>query len=108
MSFEMLSNYLKPKTFGKIHYVTVVLWISIGFLFLAIFTVIEYLELRSDFRCGGAKSENIDLVRRKCYEKYKEQYNRFDMPVYGFVIMNFVLIIIVCVTYSRQVRPTVN
>ena len=108
MSFEMLSNYLKPKTFGKIHYVTVVLWISIGFLFLAIFTVIEYLELRSDFRCGGAKSENIDLVPRKCYEKYKEQYNRFDMPVYGFVIMNFVLIIIVCVTYSRQVRPTVN
>ena len=108
MSFEMLSNYLKPKTFGKIHYVTVVLWISIGFLFLATFTVIEYIELRSDFRCGGAKTENTDLVRRKCYEKYKEQYNRFDMPVYGFVIMNFVLIIIVCVTYSRQVRPTVN
>ena len=68
----------------------------------------ENSEPRFDFRCGAAKSQNIDLVRGICYEKYQEQYNKFALPVYGFVIMNFVLIIFVCVIYSQIVRPTVN
>ncbi|CAH3150753.1 unnamed protein product, partial [Pocillopora meandrina] len=97
-----------PKTFGKIHYVTVVFWILIGVIFLAIFADMENSEPRFDFRCGAAKSQNIDLVRGICYEKYQEQYNKFALPVYGFVIVNFVLIIFVCVIYSQIVRPTVN
>nr|XP_058958517.1 protein NLRC5-like [Pocillopora verrucosa] len=108
MSVEKLLDYLEPKTFGKIHYVAVVLWILIGVLFLGIFADMENSEPRFDFRCGAAKSENIDLVRGECYEKYQEQYNKFAFPVYGFVIMNFVLIMCVCAIYSRIVRPTVN
>ena len=108
MSVDKLLDYLEPKTFGKIHYVAVVLWILIGVLFLGIFADMENSEPRFDFRCGAAKSENIDLVRGECYEKYQEQYNKFAFPVYGFVIMNFVLIMCVCAIYSRIVRPTVN
>ena len=108
MSVEKLLDYLEPKTFGKIQYVAVVLWILIGVLFLGIFADMENSEPRFDFRCGAAKSENIDLVRGECYEKYQEQYNKFAFPVYGFVIMNFVLIMCVCAIYSRIVRPTVN
>ena len=108
MSLDKLLDYLEPKTFGKIHYVVVVFWILIGVIPLAIFAEMENSEPRFDFRCGAAKSQNIDLVRGKCYEKYQEQYNKFALPVYGFVIINFVLIIFVCVIYSQIVRPTVN
>ena len=108
MSLDKLLDYLEPKTFGKIHYVVVVFWILIGVIPLAIFAEMENSEPRFDFRCGAAKSQNIDLVRGKCYEKYQEQYNKFALPAYGFVIINFVLIIFVCVIYSQIVRPTVN
>nr|XP_058958516.1 NACHT, LRR and PYD domains-containing protein 3-like [Pocillopora verrucosa] len=108
MPVDKLLDYLEPKTFGKIHYVVVVFWILIGVIPLAIFAEMENSEPRFDFRCGAAKSKNIDFVRGKCYEKYQEQYNKFALPVYGFVIINFVLIIFVCVIYSQIVRPTVN
>ena len=108
MSVEKLLDYLEPKTLGKIHHVVVVFWILIGVIFLAIFADMENSEPRFDFRCGAGKSKNIDFVRGKCYEKYQQQYNRFALPVYGFVIMNFVLIVFVCVIYSQIVRPTVN
>ena len=108
MSVEKLLDYLKPKTFGKFHFVAVVIWILIGVIFLAIFADMENNEPWSDFRCAGAKTENIDLVRGKCYEKYEKQYNKYALPVYGFVIVNFVPIIFVCVIYSQIVRPTVN
>ena len=108
MSVEKLLDYLKPKTFGKFHFVAVVIRILIGVIFLAIFADMENNEPWSDFRCAGAKTENIDLVRGKCYEKYEKQYNKYALPVYGFVIVNFVLIIFVCVIYSQIVRPTVN
>ena len=108
MSMEMLLNILEPKAFGKIHYVGVVFWILTGVLFFGIFAIMENKELKFDFNCGGAKSENIKVVQGICYEKYVKQYNKFALPVYGFVIMNFVLITSVCVIYSQIVRPTVN
>ena len=108
MSVEKLFDYFLPKTFGKIPYALVVTWILLSVVILAVFTGMESSESRLDFRCFGAKSENIDLVWRKCYEKYEEQYNKFALPAYGFVIMNFVPITFVCVIYSQIVRPTVD
>ena len=99
---------MEQKTFSKIRYLAVVFWILLGVIFLAVFADMESSESRLDFRCGVAKSENIDVVRKECYEKYEEQYNKFGFPVYGFVILNFVLIIFVCVIYSQILRPTVN
>ena len=108
MSVEKLFDYLQPKTFGKIPYALVVTWILLSVVILAVFTDMESSESRLDFRCFGAKSENIDLVWRKCYEKYEEQYKKFALPAYAFVIMNFVPITFVCIIYSLIVRPTVD
>ena len=104
MSLDKLLDYLEPKTFGKIHYVVVVFWILIGVIPLVIFAEMENSEPRFDFRCGAAKSKNIDFVRGKCYEKYQEQYNKFALPVYGFVIINFVLIIFVFIPRERTIN----
>ena len=105
---ENISGHLQPKTFGKIQYGTMVIWILIGVLFLGVFAEMDINEFKNDFHCGGAKRENIDLIRGECYEKYEKQYNKLAFPVYAFVITNFVLIISVCVIYSRLVTPTVN
>ena len=107
-SMEKILEYLDPKAFNKVHYVAVVFWILISVIFLAIFVDMENNESRFDFRCGGAKSENVDIVRGKCYEKYMKQYNKFAFPIFGFVILNLVLIAFVCAIYSQIVRAKVD
>ena len=49
-------------------------------------------EFKFFFRCGGAESEIIELVRGKCFKKYKEVFNKFGFPLYGFRIIYFVRI----------------
>ena len=105
---DNLKELLKPKTFNTVSHAAVVIWILIGVIFLGIFADAENGESRYDFRCGVAKSENIDLVRGKCFELYQKQYNRHALPTYGFVIMNFFLIGTVCAIYSRIASPTVD
>ena len=105
---EKVLEYLEPKTFNKVHYVAVGFWILISVIFFAIFVDMENSESRFDFRCGGAKSENVDVVRGECYEKYMKQYNKFSFPMFGFVIINFVLIALVCAIYSQIVRSKVD
>ena len=105
---DHLKESLAPKTFNKISYAAVLIWFVISVIFFGTFAEVENTESRYDFRCGGANSENIDLVRGECFEKYEKQYNKFGVPVYGFVIINFLLIGIVCVVYSQIVRNTVD
>ena len=61
-----------------------------------------------DFRCGGVRIENVDIVRGKCYEKYMKQYNKVGFPVYGFAIINLLLIAIVFAIYSQIVKSKVD
>ena len=105
---EKVLEYLEPKTFNKVHYVAVGFWILISIIFFAIFVDMENSESRFDFRCGGAKSENVDVVRGECYEKYMKQYNKFSFPMFGFVIINFFFLALVCAIYSQIVRSKVD
>ena len=105
---EKVLEYLEPKTFNKVHYVAVGFWTLISIIFLAIFVDMENSESRFDFRCGGAKSENVDVVHGECYEKYMKQYNKFDFPMFGFVIINFFFLALVCAIYSQIVRSKVD
>ena len=105
---DNLKELLKPKTFNTVSHAAVVIWILIGVIFLGIFADAENSESRYDFRCGGAKSENIDLVRGRCFELYEKQYNKHDFPIYAFVIMNFFLIGTVCAIYSQIASLTIN
>ena len=98
---ENLKDLLTPKTFNKISYVAVICWILYGVTLLGIFAEMENSD---SFRC---EAQNMDLVRGKCLDQYKEQYNKSGIPVYGFVIANFSLIGIVCVIYSQIVKSRV-
>ena len=105
---EKVLKYLKPKTFHRVHYMVVVLWILISAIFFTIFLDMETSESMFDIRCGGAESENVDIVRGKCYEKYMKQHNKVGFPVYCFVILNLFIIAFACVIYSNIVKPKVN
>ena len=101
---ESLKDLLTPKTFNKISYVAVICWILYGVTLLGIFAAMENSD---SFRCE-AKLEKMDLVRGKCSDQYKKQYNKSGIPVYGFVFANFFLIGIACVIYSQVVKSRVD
>ena len=101
---EYLKDLLTPKAFNKFSYVAVICWITYGVILLGIFAGLENSD---SFRCE-AKLEKMDLVRAKCSDQYNKQYSKSGIPVYGFVIANFSLIVIVCVIYSRFVKSRVD
>ena len=103
---EKLIDLVKPKTYNKVGYVFIVLWIIIGAILFGIFLEMETSEF-SDFRCA-AKLEKIDLVRGKCFEQYKNLHSKSSVPVYAFVILNFLISGIFCVIYSRHAVPIVD
>ena len=105
---DYLKELLAPKTFNKVSHVAVVFWIPIGVIFLGIFAEIENGESRYDFYCGGAKSDDINLVSGKCLELYEERYNKHGVAIYCFVLLNFFLIGTVCAIYSKIVSHTVD
>ena len=67
----------------------------------------ENSESRFDFRCKPAEAEKADFVRGECFKQYEKQYNKSGVPVYGFVILNFSLIVIVGGIYSKVVKSRV-
>ncbi|XP_022807981.1 NACHT, LRR and PYD domains-containing protein 12-like [Stylophora pistillata] len=73
-------------------------WFLYDAIFIGIFT--DTLELnskfRSHFRCGGADSENIDLVREQCSKLYEKEYNNYSFSIDTFVYTNLLLTEIVC------------
>ena len=103
---EKLIDHLKPKTFNKVGYCFIILWIIIGAILLVIFAEMEISE-SSDFRCA-AKLEKMDLVRAKCFQQYSNRYSQSSFPVYAFVILNFLFSGFFCVIYSVYVESKVD
>ena len=101
---EGLKDLLAPKTLHWFSYVANVFWILLGIILSAIFLDIENSEPRFDFRCGS--NGDKELIRGKCYEQYEKQYNKF--PVYGLVIINFLVTASVCGIYSQAVKSKVE
>lgn len=76
-----------------------------GVILLGVFADIHNGESRFDFRCDAKGGENDqDFIRGKCFEQYEKRYNNINIPVYGFVIINFSLIGVVCAIYSHTVK----
>ena len=103
---EKFIDHLKPKTFNKVGYCFIILWIIIGAILLVIFAEMEISE-SSDFRCA-AKLEKMDLVRAKCFQQYSNRYSQSSFPVYAFVILNFIFSGFFCVIYSVYVESKVD
>ena len=101
---EGLKDLLAPKTLHWFSYVANLFWILLGIILSAIFLDIEISEPRFDFRCSS--NGDKELIRGKCYEQYDKQYNKF--PVYGFVIINFIVTASVCGIYSQAVNSRVE
>ena len=100
---EGLKDLLAPKTLHWFSYVANVFWILLGIILSPIFLDIENSE-PTDFRCGS--NDDKELIRGKCYEEYDKQYSKF--PVYGFVIINFLMTASVCGIYSQAVKSRVE
>ena len=105
---DTLKELFGPKTFNKISHFTVLIWILIAVIFLGIFAAVDNTEFRSNFHCDGAKGDITEFNRGKCFDQYEGKYNKYSVPIYGFVIINFLFIGIVCLIYSQVVRPTVD
>ncbi|XP_078349199.1 uncharacterized protein LOC144634180 [Oculina patagonica] len=107
---DSLKDLLAPKTFNRLSFVVVVFWILLGVILCGIFADMERFQ-RFDFSCDeptkATESQNKDFVQ-KCFERYEKQYNKFSIPFYGFVIVNFSVIGIVCVIYSQIVKSIIN
>ena len=100
---EGLKDLLAPKTLHWFSYVANVFWILLGIILSPVFLDIENSE-PTDFRCGSNGEK--EFIRGKCYEEYDKQYNKF--PVYGFVIINFLVTASVCGIYSQAVKSRVE
>ena len=103
---ERLIDLVKPKTYNKVGYGFIVLWIIIEVTLIGIFAEMETSE-SSDFRCA-AKLEKMDLVRAKCFEQYTNRHSKSSFPVYVFAILNFIFTGFICVIYSIYVDSKVG
>ena len=104
---EGLKDLLVRKTVNWFSYVVNVFWILLGIILSAIFLEIENSEPSSNFRCGS-NGDNEEVIGVKCYEQYEKQYNKFGIPVYGFVIFNFFVTAIICGLYSQALKSIVD
>ena len=103
-----LKALLAPKTLHWFSYVANVFWILLGITLSVIFLDIEDSEPRFDFHCGSIGDKDKELIRGKCYEQYEKQYNKFGIPVYGFVIINLFVTAGVSGIYSQAVNSRVE
>ena len=84
-------------------------WIAIGIILFGVFLDMEINESRFDFRCNVDTAKiDKDFIRGKCFVQYEKRYNKLSIPLYGFVIVNFLLPVIVCVIYSQFVKSRIH
>ena len=105
-AFSWCKDLWTPKTFNRFSFVANVCWIAIGIVLFGVFLDMEINEARFDFRCDVNTAE--DFIRGKCFVQYEKRYNKLSIPLYGFVIVNFLLPVIVCVIYSQSVKSRIN
>ena len=103
----ILKELLLPKTFNRFSYVANVFWIFLEGILFVILLDVEINKWRLDFVCGSS-DDSKELIRGRCWEQYKKQFNKFGIPMYGFLIVNFCVTASVWVIYSRAVKSRVN
>ena len=106
---ESLKELMTPKTFNKFSFGVVIVWILFGAILLGIFAGFENSESKLDVYCDDAKTAaDKELIESQCFDQYEKEYNKFSIPVYGFVLVNFFVVAIVSVIYSQCVKSRVN
>lgn len=90
---ETFKEYLLVKYFSLVGYIVAVLHLPAFFSFLTATAVLRSNE-RLRFSCRSATH-----LRDYCLGRYDKQYT--PLPPYGFVLLCFVPLVVVCITYSR-------
>ena len=101
-----IKEFLKPKSFSLFGYAVVVLYVITGTFLerkLAGFTNKE----REEFCCESHNSvKDQHFLQMKCFDQYDQLYN--SPPLYGFVLLTFFVLLIVCIVYSCCVKSRVD
>ena len=100
-------NQLVSKAYHRLSFVGVIVFAISGGIFLTAFTSTEVLESRQ-FRCYTLQGKQIATdIQEQCYQKYNVQYNG-DFPYFVLVLLNFLLVLLICLIYSQYVKPRVE
>ncbi|KXJ08465.1 NACHT, LRR and PYD domains-containing protein 3 [Exaiptasia diaphana] len=96
---ESVKECLLPKSFSAYGYIVAVFNALAGAIVFGVFVEIAKLEGRR-FHCDshGIPSEK-DFVKTKCINQYSQKYNA-SPPLYGFALMSFASLVVVCIIYS--------
>ena len=97
-----------PETVSILSYVAVFFWILLDGIVSAIFLDMEINESRFDVSCDVKTTSEKDFIQGKCFDQYQNQFYKLGIPLYAFVIVNFLSISLVSLVYSLCIKSTVN
>ena len=105
---ELLKDLVIKKTLNIFSSIIFFTWIIACCILTGVFILIEIGESKSDIRCDAEfnDKDEKDLIRKKCFDKYQKEYSEF--PVYGFVLINGLILAIVPIIYSLCLKSRVD
>ena len=89
---DSLKEYLLSKYYSSFGYVVAALHVPALVIFAAVTGQLRTSERRT-FRC------DVSDCREDCLREYDEQFNS-PIPLYGFALLSFVPLVLVCIAYS--------
>ena len=104
---ESLKDLTVKKTLSILSFLIFILWIVVCVSLSGIFILIEINDSTSDIRCDAEfDKDERDLILEKCFDEYQKEYSKF--PVYGFVLINCLIMAMVPIIYSLCLKSRVN
>ena len=110
VAMEMLQwvNLLEKRAFHRLGFIAVITFaITVGVLSAVL--IPTYLTEQAKFYCYTTAGELIpNNLRDHFYEKYSKTFNYLNLPIFAFVLLAFLLVLLVCFVYSQYVKPRVE
>ena len=106
---DSVKEYLIPKTFSVLAYVSSIIHLLCGLAFMGIVIALKEGEA-AKFTCNVAADSTAAYktqVDKTCYSRYQQKFNS-QLPFYAFTILSLWFPIVVAVIYSLAVRRRVQ
>ena len=106
---DAFKDYLAPKRFGIVSYVSVIAYFLCGFLFTAVTGALRASE-SGKFSCivdAESTATYKIQVDKSCFSRYELVYNS-PLPLYAFVLLSIGSTVFVSVIYSLSVSKRVD
>lgn len=102
---ECVKELLVPKRFNPKSFFVVIGSLVMGSILLGVVAIIETGE-QGHFKCR-IKGEDNQFLERNCFADYQGETTR-GFPLYAFVLLYFLLVTAVCVSYSLSVQSRIE